>query len=71
MEGSWLPWIDEQLCTGYGDCVAACPTGALGMVNDRAVLVQPDACLYCAQCEMVCPVDAITLPYQIVLESRL
>jgi NAD-dependent dihydropyrimidine dehydrogenase PreA subunit len=71
MEEIWLPRIDEQVCTGSSDCVAACPTGALGMLNNTAVLVQPDACLYCAQCEMICPVDAITLPYQIVLESRL
>jgi ferredoxin len=59
------PSIDEELCTGCGQCVAACPTGALGMVDDRPALVDPEACGYCADCEDLCPQGAIGLPYEI------
>jgi ferredoxin len=65
----WLPLIDEDVCTGCGDCITVCPTEALMLVDGVAVLAQPDACNYCSDCETVCPVGAIALPYQIILES--
>ena len=68
-EEIWLPQIDEGLCTGCGDCLAACPTDALGLAGGLAVVVDHAACNYCADCEIICPVEAITLPYQIVLET--
>jgi ferredoxin len=67
----WLPQIDKELCTGCGDCIAACPTQALGLFDGLALVTAPAACNYCGECEMVCPVGAIALPYQIVLESDL
>lgn len=62
-----LPEIDLAACTGCGDCVAACQPGALGIVAGKAVLVRPDRCEYDGQCEPVCPVGAIQLPYVILL----
>jgi electron transfer flavoprotein alpha subunit len=67
----WLPQIDATLCTGCGDCIVICPTEALALVGETAVLAKPAACTYCAECETICPVDAIALPYQIVWESDL
>jgi NAD-dependent dihydropyrimidine dehydrogenase PreA subunit len=61
----WLPQIDRALCTGCGSCIEVCPTGALGLVANRSVVVHPAACSYCAACEDVCPTGAIGLPYQI------
>ncbi|MCC6617123.1 MAG: 4Fe-4S binding protein [Anaerolineae bacterium] len=65
----WMPRIDRGLCTGCGDCIARCPTGALGRKEDKATLVQPALCTYCAACEDVCPVGAIELPYLIVKQG--
>lgn len=75
----WMPQIDEDLCTGCGDCIVTCPTDALALVSgtacteftEVAVLAEPDACNYCGECESICPVEAIALPYQIVMESGL
>lgn len=61
-----LPIIDSARCSGCGICVDTCPTNALGMVGDKAVLVTPDACTYCTACQDICPEYAIDLPFVIV-----
>jgi NAD-dependent dihydropyrimidine dehydrogenase PreA subunit len=65
---SYFPIINSERCDGCGDCVRACPTGALQMVASVAVLVAPDRCRYCANCEELCPQRAINLPYEIVVD---
>lgn len=65
----WLPQIDKGLCTSCGDCIVICPTDALALVGNAAVVAEPTACNYCGECEIICPVDAIALPYQIILEA--
>ncbi len=55
------PVIDDDLCTGCTICVDECPTDALGMESDIAVLVDPDACTGCGICEESCPMSAITM----------
>ena len=68
-ERHWLPRRDRSLCTGCGDCITRCPTGALGQLEGKAVLVHPEVCTYCAECEDLCPVNAIALPYLIRLST--
>lgn len=70
-EQPWLPLINQNTCTGCGDCVEICPTEALVQQEGKARLVKAEACTYCAECEAACPVGAIEIPYQIVLESKL
>jgi formate hydrogenlyase subunit 6/NADH:ubiquinone oxidoreductase subunit I len=59
------PSIEIACCTACGQCVAACPTGALRLVAGHADLAEPEACAYCADCEDLCPQGAISLPYEI------
>lgn len=69
-DATWLPRLDPDRCTGCGDCILRCPTGALGRRAGKAALLSPAACLYCAACEDVCPVGAIELPYLIVFADN-
>ena len=41
-------------CTGYGDCKAACPFGAIEIIDGIAV-VNPEACKACGKCVAACP----------------
>jgi ferredoxin len=65
----WLPHIDTRRCTGCGDCVPRCPTGALGWADGKPAILKPDACIYSGTCESVCPVGAVTLVYRITREN--
>ena len=67
MAATLLPEIDTDICTGCGDCVAVCPTGALAMDKGKAVMAHPELCIYDGECEPVCIVGAIQIPYMIVL----
>ncbi|MDD7289250.1 MAG: 4Fe-4S binding protein, partial [Clostridiales bacterium] len=52
--------IDEALCNGCGLCAQACHEGAIGMVNNKAVLLREDYCDGLGDCLPVCPTGAIT-----------
>lgn len=61
-----VPLINPNQCTGCGLCVKVCPTGALAVREDLAVIVNPVLCNYSGDCERICPEQAITLKYQII-----
>jgi len=61
-----LPEIDLSLCDRCGRCVERCPTGAVEMTPSGPVIVRPDDCTYCTECEAVCPQGAIKCGYEIV-----
>ncbi|MCK5878465.1 MAG: RnfABCDGE type electron transport complex subunit B [Holophagae bacterium] len=47
-------------CLGYGDCVTACPFGAISVINGVAE-VNEDTCTGCGMCVDACPKGLIRL----------
>jgi ferredoxin len=50
--------VNKDLCQASGDCVNACPSEAIEIVDDKAK-VDKDLCADCGACVEVCPVRAI------------
>ena len=47
-------------CIGYGDCMRACPFGAIS-VQDGKMIVCEDICVGCGKCGKICPAGCITI----------
>ena len=56
-----LVQIDEERCTGCGDCVTACAEGAIQIVDGTAKLVSDTYCDGLGACLGHCPEDAISI----------
>jgi len=52
--------VDSEKCTGCESCVDECPSEAISMVDDKAV-IDADACVDCGACVEVCPAEAISM----------
>ncbi|NOQ45694.1 MAG: 4Fe-4S dicluster domain-containing protein [Desulfobulbaceae bacterium] len=57
----WDIEIDKDKCNGDEECVNACPSQVLELVDGKAEAVEPDECLGCETCVEVCPEGAITV----------
>jgi NAD-dependent dihydropyrimidine dehydrogenase PreA subunit len=53
--------IDEEKCTGCGDCITACAEGALQIIGGKARIVKEIYCDGLGACLGTCPEDAITI----------
>lgn len=53
--------IDEDLCTGCGNCVPGCAEGALRIIDGKARLVSETYCDGLGACLGECPEGALTL----------
>ncbi|HSA30460.1 MAG TPA: 4Fe-4S binding protein [Candidatus Omnitrophota bacterium] len=53
--------IDEDKCTGCGDCITDCPEGALKIINGKAKLVKESLCDGMGMCVGKCPTGALTI----------
>ncbi len=53
--------IDEELCTGCGDCVPSCAEGAIQIIDGKAKLVADNLCDGLGACLGDCPEGAITV----------
>lgn len=52
---------DETLCTGCRLCTAVCPRGVFEMRDNRAVVVDRDACIECGACALNCSSGALSV----------
>ncbi|MCD6530159.1 4Fe-4S binding protein [Candidatus Bathyarchaeota archaeon] len=52
--------IDYARCTGCRECVKTCSFGVLEWLDDMPVVVDPNKCAFCLDCEKICPTKAIT-----------
>lgn len=52
--------VEKNKCIGCSLCVKTCPTHNLKIQEDKAQVILED-CLFCGQCEAVCPRKAVTV----------
>lgn len=55
-----VPDIDEEICSGCGDCAGACRFHALTGA-DKQIRLSPEICRHCGACYMVCKPGALTV----------
>jgi heterodisulfide reductase subunit A-like polyferredoxin len=59
-KSDFLAIVDENLCTGCGDCLERCQFNAMN-VDGPVCEVDPDYCVGCGLCVPVCPENALVL----------
>ena len=52
--------VDLEKCTGCESCIDACPSEAIKMEEEKAV-IDADTCVDCGVCVDECPVEAISM----------
>jgi len=52
-------FIDEDKCTGCGDCLQACPEEGAIVVQEAKAVINQDLCTSCAACLPACPEGAM------------
>ena len=52
--------VDKNKCENNGDCIAACPSDAIVLENEKA-LVDPEKCCDCHACVDSCVAKAISI----------
>ncbi len=61
--GKWIqprPWFNRELCAGCGDCLRACPAGAV-KIRKKTADVDINACIRCFCCQELCPAKAVSV----------
>ncbi|MBT8226532.1 MAG: 4Fe-4S binding protein, partial [Dactylosporangium sp.] len=56
---SFTVYVAPEACTGCGDCVPACPRGAIAGGPGLVHVVATDRCDNCLACVPVCPAGAV------------
>nr|MBC7245150.1 electron transfer flavoprotein subunit alpha [Chloroflexota bacterium] len=60
--------VDLEKCTGCGNCVFACPFGAIEVVNGKAKVYE--SCVDCGACVDQCPEGALFIGVRVAGEVR-
>lgn len=54
--------VDSELCSACESCLGRCYFGAISMDGEEeTALVDPERCMGCGLCAVICPTEAITL----------
>ena len=61
--------IDENLCTGCGLCIRACPSDTVSIIDKKAVVTGENS-LGCGHCCAVCPADAVKVGFIDLSQSQ-
>jgi ferredoxin len=63
--------VVTERCIGcrYGECVTACPVDAF-RVGPNFVVIEPELCVNCTTCTLVCPIGAIVPTYELPKDQR-
>src|SRR5439155_7694761 len=61
-----MPYVITELCTLDGSCVEVCPVACIHtQPGAKQYYIDPDVCIECEQCEIVCPVNAIAVDWKL------
>src|SRR5206468_4967286 len=61
-----VSYVITELCTLDGSCVEVCPVACIHTQPDAPqYYIDPDVCIECEQCEIVCPVNAIAVDWKL------
>jgi Fe-S-cluster-containing hydrogenase component 2 len=52
--------VNEEKCTGCETCVPECPSEAIA-INDEKAVIDADECVDCGVCVDACPEEAISM----------
>ena len=52
--------VDEEKCTGCGQCVDVCPIEAI-TIDEGKASINEETCVECGVCETECPSEAIQI----------
>ncbi len=53
--------LDESRCTGCGLCLEVCPRAVFELRDNKARIVDRDACMECGACTRNCAWDALSV----------
>lgn len=53
--------LDVNKCIGCSLCAVVCPHGVFEMTENKAGIVDGDACMECGACSLNCPVEAVNV----------
>jgi len=53
--------VDEEKCTGCGECIEICPEDVYELRNEKSIPVRAEDCEGCQSCIEVCKQEAITV----------